>query len=79
VQLNVVDTIPNIVKNVMNSIKPLVIAAFMYNNMDLGLEYCDGLEKKRNFIFLDVDEQCESEIERGTALGVKMNSFGQIG
>ncbi|EGR28678.1 hypothetical protein IMG5_170620 [Ichthyophthirius multifiliis] len=79
VHLNAVDTIPNLIRNVMISIKPLVIAAFMYNNMDLGAEYCYALEKKRDFIFLDVYEQIQSEIERGTTLGQKMNSFEQIG
>ena len=75
VKLNAADTIPNIIKNIIKVIKPLVISAFTYNNMDLGLEYCDQLEKKRNFIFLDMVEHCQNEIDRGTNLGAKMNAF----
>lgn len=63
----------------LNAIKPLVISAFTYNNMDLGFEFCDALEKKRDFVFLDMQEQCQNEIDRGTALGAKMNAFEQAG
>lgn len=55
--INAVDTLPNIVRTMLNSIRPLVMSAFTYNNMDLGLEYCDSLEKHRGFIFIDVAEQ----------------------
>lgn len=41
VTVNSVDTIPNILKFILNNIRPLVISAFTYNNMDLGLDYCD--------------------------------------
>lgn len=47
--------------------------------MDLGLEYCDLLEKKRDFIFLDLQEHCQNEIDRGTHLGAKMNAFESTG
>jgi len=69
VKLNAADTIPNIIKNIIKVIKPLVISAFTYNNM----------EKKRNFIFLDMVEHCQNEIDRGTNLGAKMNAFEQTG
>ncbi|KAL4450880.1 hypothetical protein ABPG74_011722 [Tetrahymena malaccensis] len=79
VKVNSVDTIPNIIKFILNNIRPLVISAFTYNNTDLALDYCDQLEKQRDFIYLDVSEQCQSEIERGTNLGAKMNAFEQSG
>jgi hypothetical protein len=52
------------VRAVLKSIKPLLIAAFTYNNIDLAIEFGEKLEKEQQFLVLDIEELVKEELDR---------------
>jgi len=67
--INAYNSIAQIQKLVLDSIRPTILVAQIFNNQDLGYEYIFQMEKERNFVFFPMDEIIDDEISRETALG----------
>lgn len=74
-----VDTIQNLVKKIMNIIKPLLIITYVHHNPDLAENYCDQLEKQKGFTYVDIDAFIELEIDRNPKLNKRYQILVQTG
>eukprot|EP00825_Cyclidium_porcatum_P024772 TRINITY_DN2712_c0_g1_i1.p1 TRINITY_DN2712_c0_g1~~TRINITY_DN2712_c0_g1_i1.p1 ORF type:complete len:1021 (-),score=266.12 TRINITY_DN2712_c0_g1_i1:130-3192(-) len=70
-----VDTIQNIVKKIMDIIKPLLLITFVHHNADLAEQYCEQLEKQRGFVYVDLDAFIDLELDRNTKLNKKYQAY----
>ncbi|KRX00815.1 P-loop containing nucleoside triphosphate hydrolase [Pseudocohnilembus persalinus] len=77
--INAATSIENIVSQVFEISRPTTLVSFDHHNQDLAAEYYQIMEEQRGYICCDMEELQESEAERGTQLGKKIDSFLQAG